>query len=431
MSDRPLLNDVFNSIVRDAEPIYLYFLNCVKIEPPVEVLANFRRVFIEGRDYRDASVRAALEKIVLSKQAEKDFTIVLYQSCQIAIQHWFQKPELLTTIVELVALFEQLPTSQVSIARLSSRCLQLSKNFLKTEHHLKLKRLVKVIVSERNNEDVPFSLMELLVRYPYLYKHCLLDEDCNLDYQKLISKLRSQNQHRFEVTFVRYLIYQMRLIQIARARQISSGAGRLLRKVENPTLLNGDEVKAALKLFAPKNYHNSATQNLSLDVLAKHQQLPTFKVFKDDLYKYLISLVDTDYGKRHFNKLIFDKLQKISPECHSQKLSEFLVLRTYTQLLNFLIVESRQNLNHQVLIDAIANLGTTQMSNFLLRLLLLYPKIKPHLESRLAILFEHYEFCDRQQTTWLIKLLENLNIAIGLHFGEIDLSALKLYNENR
>jgi hypothetical protein len=430
MSDRPLLNDVFKSTVREAEPIYFYFLNCVKTESPLEVITNFRRVFIEGRDYRDASVRAALEQIVLSKQAEKDFTIVLYQSCQIAIQHWYQQPDLQTTIVELVALFEQLPTSQVSIARLSSRCLQLSKNFLKTEQYFKLKRLVRVIVFTHNNEDI--SLMEnLLVRYPYLYKHCLLDEDCNLDYQKLIRKLRSHNQRRFEVTFVRYLIYQMRLIQIARARQLSSGAGKLLRRVENPTLLNGDEVKAALRQFAPKNYHNSATQNLSLDVLAKHKQLPTFKLFKDDLYKYLISLVDPDYGKRHFNKLIFDKLQKISPESNSQKLSEFLVLRTYTQLFNFLIVESRQNLNHQVLTDAIANLGTTQTCNFLLRLLLLYPKIKPHLESRLAILFEHYEFCDRQQATWLIKLLENFNIAIGLHFGSIDLSALKLYNENK
>jgi hypothetical protein len=431
MSDRPLFNDVFKSTVRDAEPIYFYFFNCVKTDPPVEVIANFRRVFIEGRDYRDASVREALEKIVLSKQAEKDFTTVLYQSCQIAIQHWFQKPELLTTIVELVALFEQLPTSQVSIARLSSRCLQLSKNFVKTEPYIKLKRLMRVIVANLDKEDVSFSLTELLVRYPYLYKHCLLDEDCNLDYQKLIRKLRSQNQHCFEVTFVRYLIYQMRLLQIARARQLSSGAGRLLRRVESPTLLNGDEVKAALKLFAPKNYHNSATQNLSLDVLEKHKQLPTFKVFKGDLYNYLISLVDPNYGKRYFNKLIFDKLQKILPESHSQKLSEFFVLRTYTQLLNFLIVESRQNLNHQVLTDAIANLGTTQTSNLLLRLLLLYPKIRPHLESRLAILFEHYEFCDRQQVTWLIKILENFNISIGLHFGSLDLSALKLYNENK
>lgn len=221
----------------------------------------------------------------------------------------------------------------------------------------------------------------------------------------------------------------MRLIQIARARQLTSVTGKLLRRVENPTLLKGDEVKAALIQFANKIPPGYTIQNLSLEFLSHQKTIPTYKTFKKNLYQYLISIIDPEYGKHRFNQQLYDKLKSILADCHSQQLSEFLMLRTYTQLLNFLVVESQQNLSHYIFTDLIANLGTTQTTGFLLKLILLYPKLKPHLESRLAILFEHYESVECQRISWFIKVLENFQMAFSIHFGKLDLSALKLYSD--
>lgn len=431
MSDhRPTLDDPLQPSDREAQLIYAHVLNCVRTESTERVLDDFRRLLIEGRDYKDAQVRAAVQKIVVSKSAERDFKLVLYRCCQIAIDYWYQQPQLQSAIPELVELFEQLPASLVSASRFSSRCLQLVKNFTETAQYLRLKRLVRVIQPAQKSEAINSqSLGDILSRYPYLYKYCLLDEDCSLDYQRTIRKIRSRNQRNYEVTLAQYLTYQVRLVQLARARQLSGGAGKLLRRVENPTLLNSDELKAALRQFAAKGATHSTTGNLAFDLLANQNQILSYKNFKDNLYNYLISIIDPDYAKNRFGKLLYAKLQRILPDYHAQKLSEFLVLRTYNQLLNFLVVESPQNLNHQIFTDLIVNLGSTKASIFLFRLVMLYPKIKPHLENRLSLLFEYYSLTSQEKIAWFIKVLENFQIAFSIHFGTLDLSGLKLYSD--
>jgi len=51
-------------------------------------------------------------------------------------------------------------------------------------------------------------------------------------------------------------------------------------------------------------------------------------------------------------------------------------------------------------------------------------KVKPYLEKRLAILFGHYEFSTREGVVWLVKALENVNLALTTNFGKVDVSFL-------
>lgn len=367
MSDRPSENHLSQPTSTDVQTIYTNLRNIAQTESPPEVIDNFRRLFIEGREYKDLHIRSIVEKIVFSKQADRDFKLVLYQSCQILINYWYLESQLSEPIFALIELFENLPSSLVSASRRSSRWLQLVKNFSESEQYFKLKRFIKAIASPNVNDiKTSESLGVLINRYPFLYKHCLLDENSHIEYQRTIRKMRSRLLRNFEVALAQYLTYRARLVQITRANQLSSTAGRLLRQVENPTLLNDDELKAVLKPFSLKPQTNWSAENVSIDFLTNPTHKLTYKTFKEDLYKYLISLVDSEYGKRRFNKQIFDKLQKILPDCHSQKLSEFLILRTHTQLLNFLLVESPQNLNHSLFTEIVANLGTTKAAIFLL-----------------------------------------------------------------
>jgi hypothetical protein len=88
------------------------------------------------------------------------------------------------------------------------------------------------------------------------------------------------------------------------------------------------------------------------------------------------------------------------------------------------VVESPQRPNHFIFVDLITNLGATLTIGLLLKIVLLCRKVKPYLEKRFAILFNHYESYTRDGVPWLITSLENLNIALSVHFGAADLSCL-------
>jgi hypothetical protein len=88
------------------------------------------------------------------------------------------------------------------------------------------------------------------------------------------------------------------------------------------------------------------------------------------------------------------------------------------------VVESSHQPDHFIFVDLIANLGATPTIGLLLKIVLLCRKVKPYLEKRFSILFNHYESRIRDGIPWLVESLENLNIALSVHFGSADLSCL-------
>ena len=92
------------------------------------------------------------------------------------------------------------------------------------------------------------------------------------------------------------------------------------------------------------------------------------------------------------------------------------------QLFNFIVVENTQQPNHYVLIDLISNIGTLETTTLLLKIVLLSRKVKPDLEKRFSILFNHYESQALNDIRWFINSLENLNVALVVNFGTVNIS---------
>jgi hypothetical protein len=63
----------------------------------------------------------------------------------------------------------------------------------------------------------------------------------------------------------------------------------------------------------------------------------------------------------------------------------------------------------------------------LLKIVLICRKVKPYLERKFAILFNHYETSTTSTVSWLVGTLEQLNIAFSLNFGNMDLSFFKRF----
>ena len=110
---------------------------------------------------------------------------------------------------------------------------------------------------------------------------------------------------------------------------------------------------------------------------------------------------------------------------NNEKPDEFLKMRTYSQLFNYLIVESPRNPNHLVFMDMISNMGTTKTIGLLLQIVLLCGKVKPYIEKRFSILFDHYESFSSDGAAWLVRSLEKAHIAFSVNFGNLDMSYLQ------
>lgn len=413
----------------DEQILYNHLLERVKIETPSELIERFRTLFIEGIGYPDREVAAAVERIVASKQAEHEFKFILNRCCHILINRWQMQTQLHGAIAELIGLFEGNRTRNGLYSlpmRGVKRLHELVRLFTQSEHYLTLHRLVRVMnqSSESTGTLETKPLGSLISQYPYLYEHCLLSEGSTYEHQQTVRQIQSLRQKQFEINLSQYVTYQVRRSQQARLGA-PMPAGRIIQTVNNPTLLSDRELYVALKHFVGKVEGSYTYRDLSQSFLTHSSQTRTYGTFKKELYEYLIPSIDSAYGKRQFNDRLYKQLTSILPQSDSQKFSDFLLVRTCSQLLNFLVVESPQRPNHFILIDLISNIGPTLTTGLLLKIVLLCRKVKPYLERRFAILFNHYESSPRDAVHWLVKGLENVNIALSTNFGAVDLSFMR------
>jgi hypothetical protein len=214
----------------------------------------------------------------------------------------------------------------------------------------------------------------------------------------------------------------VRLARLAQRYESFEQARASITPIPNPTLLKEPELISTLQHFISGVQGKSTYQDLAKRFLVHSGKADTFKVYKKDLYQYLTSAISGEYVQKQFKPRLSDHLKQTLVDWDRQKTNEQLVLRVANNLLKFLVVESRQNINHYIYLDLITHLGPTQTVGLLLKIVLLSPKINPYLTSRFAILYTHYEQTPRDNVHWLFKSLENLNIALTIYNSTIDLS---------
>jgi hypothetical protein len=408
----------------DEQLLYTHLLGCVEEESPDALIDRFRRLFIDDVEYPNPHVWQPLKRIVDSNLAEREFKFILNRCCYIPINRWVQQPQFQSSIPKLISLFETAPAGLAS-SKTRHRLHQIVQHFPETEQYKALQRLAQVISgeSEGDSKAIAKPLSTLIHRYPYLYEHCLLSEDSSYEQQQTVLQIQARIQQRFELDLSQYVTYQARRAQALRKQSLDE-LDKIIQPVNNPTLLSDRELGAALKQFVGKVQGSYTYRDVAQSFLTHISKMTSYKAFKDDLYEYLTASIDPVYGKHQFNARLYTHLNNILPHSDSQKPTEFLVVRTCSQLLNFLVVESPQRPNHFIFVDLITNLGATLTTCLLLKIVLICRKVKPYLDKRFSILFNHYESATRDGVPWLVKSLENWNIAASVHFGSANLSSL-------
>jgi hypothetical protein len=429
----------YRSVISQEQQIYQHLLDLVQLEPANKMISRCKALFIEGIDYPEPEILSILDYITADKSAEQEFKNFLNRCCHILINRWHMQAQTYGAIPELVAIFQCQPEVSRKIsyslrAKAIRRLHSLVKDFIQSEQYQMLRRLAQVMAQspEAINYNSQKPLITYIRRYPYLYEHCLLSEDSNQEDKQAVRVIQQQVQRKFEIDLSRYVTYQVRQAQTVK-NSSKEAAQRVLQSVNNPTLLSNKILHHSLMHFIGKVEGNYTYRDFSQHFINYSRQSVNFKVFKNDLYEYLISSIPQEYGKRKFNERLYQQIQLILPEADYQKLDDFLMVRSCSQLLNFLVVESHSSPQHFIFVDLISNQGTTLTTGLLLKIVLICRKIKPYLEKKLAILFNHYESATTTGVQWLVQSLEQLNIALSIHFSDIDLSFFKqiMYVDNK
>ncbi|MBP0005780.1 MAG: hypothetical protein J7642_19025 [Cyanobacteria bacterium SBC] len=415
----------YDDLYAAEQALYQHLLNLVKVEQPERLIERFQSLFVQGGGYPDPEIASIVRKITAIDEAEREFNSVLNRCCHILINHWQMNAKNQAAIPNLVQTISGTGERRMH-SRDARRLQMLLEQFKKSDEYLTLQRLVRVVDRNVDRSKPPGErpLSTLIGRYPYLYGHSLLSDSSSYEHQQTVRKLQAQKQRQYEIHLSKYVTYKVRRAQLARQNPKLLKNPRIIQPVRNPTLLDDRELYLAVKQFSGRAEGSYTYKDLAQNFRTHTSQTGTYREFKEDLFEYLISSVDEDYGKRQFYDKLYQHLMNTLPQCDNQKPTDFLIVRTCSQLLNFLVVESPQNPNHYVLIDLLSNIGPTFVMALLLKILLVCRKVRPHLEKRFSILFEHYDQSTREAVEWLIKSLENLQVALSTNFGSVDLSIL-------
>ena len=413
-------------ISREEQLIYDHLLSVIEQETPEQMIDRFRNLFIDGTRYSVPDISEALEHVIASTSAQDEFRYVLNRCCHILINRWQAHPQCRLEIPKLIHLFETVSTASAfghRRYRFNHRLVTLVKHFRDTEQYIVLRRLAQVVSRATEEAEGNRQLGNLIHRYPFLYEHCLLSDDHIQEQQCTVRRLQYEVQHQFELDLSKYVTYQIRKGRVAHSSN-SANAQHFVRPAANPTLLSDGMLNHAIKHYAGRIDGNRTYRDLANNFITQSAHSQTFGAFKDDLYQYIVSGVDGAYGKRKFNSQLHNHLKLIFPESDSKPLNDFLIVRTCSQLFNFLVVDGPKSAQHFVFVDLLTNVGPILTTGLLLRILLLCSRVIPYLERRFSILFSHYESYSRDAVEWLISALETLNVALATNFGKVNLSTV-------
>ena len=417
----------YQKISGEEQKIYHHFLELVLTESIDKIIEKFRILFIQCSPYQTPEISTALRRIIQLPECEEKFNYILNRCCYIFINHQQLPQDKQNALKKLMNLFKQaIDKSESSYygSRQTKKMLELIKGFTQSQQYLSLKRMVEVInLSSTNDSDNTLNqpLENIHCHYPYLYKYLLINPNISKEDQQAIRKMQMQKQQQYEIDLSHYVTHQARL-QLSKVK--SSTVTKQLQSVKNPTLLSNDELLLSIKQFVGKVEGNETYRNYAKLFLA-YTKLPlTYHCFKESFYEYLITSFDVESHqiRVQFKDKLYNYLQNVMSDSDDELLNEFLMLKTCHKLLSFLILHSQKQPEHFLFINLIGNLGPVRTIGLLLKILLVCQQVRPDLEKRFAILFNHYKFSTQKKAQWLVKALENMQIALSTNFGRIDLS---------
>jgi hypothetical protein len=383
------------------ETIYQFLLNLVRQQPPAQVLVEFKQLFL---DYEpSASNREALRALsqLIVANREKDFCHTLKRSCYILINNWDTSRNH-SSIKELFELLAELKGNNKPLSPTRKRLGTWVTNFVNSKNYYELKLfLTKYGYSDKEHWSSRYTSYLLVPQYTNLNNPVEQREAARTLSKKLKDKFK------FDLA-----MYTARSQSAAPKTKIST----------NPTGL-GDEVIRFIKMIVAKR-GTFSYENLANIFLKQTQEL-NYNKFKFCLQNYLIfSVANKDFVETLKQKLS-EKLGELYEDYNEELMNDALLLRTCNRVIEYLTTEDQREPSG-LFILLLSHGNPLTLVIVLLKIILICPNARTHLETCIAKLIQYYVDDPEQECKWVVNFFEVFNITFAIHADNIQYNLIKM-----
>ena len=396
-------NDPQPDLSPQREVICQFFLNLVKQSSPDLVLSEFKNLFIKLFVVQ-TEPQKAFYKILISRH-EEEFKNTLKRSIYIIINNWIFRRDY-KPAHQLIELLAHAPINCCAPSPTLNHLSTWLENFINSQDYQEIKLFVgKYDYQQKNHWKNRYTSYLLASQYA--------NSENTLEQRQAAKTLSKQLQDKFNFDLAMYT-----------AHYHPNASKDTIP--QNPTGLGDEALRLIKKVVTKRSFFSYA--NLANIFIQQTHRLK-YKYFKQSLIKYLFFSVSNQGLVDNLRTKLTEKLEGIYQEYDEEGLNKPLLLKTCNRIIEWLTIP--RNGEPSSLFIALASQGNPlTLAIILLKLILICPPTRTHLEVCMANLIRYYEDYSQEECHWVIKFLEITKIILTIFTENVQYNLVNMDESN-
>jgi hypothetical protein len=408
--NRPSANNSSNSLARKnnfqrdipraQETIYSFLLEIVKEWSPEEVLEEFKHLFIHHSNTISSATLPSLYEIVFANQ-EQEFRNALKRSCYILINNWDMSRNH-KYIQELIKLFNDPIIYRQTVSPTLKRLRSWLQAFIESSDFEEL----QLFAARYDQEEI----VHWSQRYtPYLLVAQYIDLNNPIEQRQAARALSRQLKEKFKFDLAMY----------------TARSQTTIAKVDPPTNPTGfgDEVLRLIKIIVARrgifSYPNMA------NIFINQTQNSSYRNFKKSLCRYLLFSLQDQTSAKSLQEQLAERLNILYVNHDDDPIDDALLLRTSNRVIEYLTTENHEEPS-TLFITMLTQSDPLTLATILLKIILICPNARTHLEARIADLVKYYELLPEEECQWVVNFFEIFRISMAIYAENVEYNLVNM-----
>jgi len=400
------LNSLQPNVAEAQEIIYQFFIALVRPSSPAVVLEEFKHLFIEPIPSVNSEAMWAL-KIILESENEFEFKNLFKRCCYILLNNWVGRRNYQVT-QDLIQLISDSQNSHIPSGHHFQKLRDWMVNFVTSQDYEE----IKLFVSKYDENRVQTEWTE---RYTsFLLAPQYVDDRNPIEQRQAAQQFSKQLKEKFKFELALYTAH-------AQAGDLKDAT------FQNPTVL-GDEVLLLIKNIVARR-GSSSYASIAQTFLNQLRNI-SYKDFKKSLLMYLFYSESNTPLVKTLKSLLIKKVEGLYETYDAEQLNSSLILMTCNKVIKLLTLEKVGHPSTAFTL-LVAQDNPLTLAVMLLKLVLISPNSRTHLEVCIALLIRHYQRKPPHKCQAFIKFLEICKIALTIYAENVQYNLVKMSEDNR
>jgi hypothetical protein len=405
------------------EIIYSFLLEIVKSWQPERTLEHFKELFLYNTQSSKFPTTRALQDILMANDPEV-FRQTLKRSCYILINNWDRLRKGIH-IKSLVDSFQDPILSRQALGASNQRLRLWLKAFIESQDYQDLLVFASRFEDKTENK-------EKKKHWSDRYSHYLLinqSENTNnsTEQREAARTLTEKVRHRFRLDLALFVAHTQNPTEGEPIEELVNVSSFATAEHENPTGLGETTLHLIKSLVMRRGMFSQ--KSLAHIFLEQVKDLSYFS-YKNSLFNYLLysNESQTQGSISQLKQKLHDRLDTLYTDWEEEDITDDLMLRTCNQLINFFTTENNQAPS-TVFTLFISQGHSLILAILLLKLILISPASRNHLDLRISSLVRFYQGQNPDQSEWFGHFLDIINVALAIYTEGVEYNLISWRRE--